>query len=101
MKDSLPIKSLKNENAIVNLDNSHGLGTHWVAYKKRGSSVHYFDSFGNLRPPIELLRYFGTGVRISFNYSTYQSANSVVCGHLCLLFLSKALDVEGNGHVLS
>lgn len=93
MKDNLPPNPLKNENAIVNLDNSDGYGTHWVAYKKKGNNVQYFDSFGNLRPPRELVAYFGPNVRINFNYSTYQKTNSIVCGHLCLLFLSQALDV--------
>jgi len=45
--------------SIVNLDNATGPGTHWVAYAKRNNRVVYFDSFGNLRSPKELVRYFG------------------------------------------
>jgi len=45
--------------SIVNLDNTTGPGTHWVAYAKRNNRVVYFDSFGNLRSPKELVRYFG------------------------------------------
>lgn len=49
MRDSLP-RTLprKYESGIVNLDSTKGPGTHWVAYKKRGNNVKYFDSFGNL-----------------------------------------------------
>ena len=36
-----------------------GPGTYWVAYRKRGNNVVYFDSFGDLQPPVELLNYLG------------------------------------------
>lgn len=88
MRDSLPSKPLPYESAIVNLDTSYGSGTHWVCYGKMDNRVHYFDSFGNLRPPPELVRYFGSGVNIKYNYGRKQSFNSVLCGHLCLQFLS-------------
>lgn len=96
MRNDLPAKPLKNECAIVNLDASDGPGTHWVAYKKFGNSVEYYDSFGKLRPPIELINYFGGGgggggggVIIKYNYANDQSYDSVRCGHLCLRFLYK------------
>lgn len=59
MRDSLPHSVHVNECAIINLDSISGPGTHWVCYKKLGSLVEYFDSFGNLRPPIELIKYWG------------------------------------------
>lgn len=37
MRDRLPEYPLKNESAVVNLNN--GSGTHWVAYHKNGKSV--------------------------------------------------------------
>lgn len=89
MRDALPFKPHVNECGIVNLDTSFGLGTHWVCYRKRGVCVEYYDSFGNLRPPPELVRYFGVACNVSYNYSRQQSFGSVVCGHLCLQFLSK------------
>lgn len=88
MRDKLPARVRVNENAIVNLDSERGSGTHWVCYKKRGNVVNYFDSFGNLRPPKELLNYFGTDSRVFYNYSNHQALDSVICGHLCLLFLA-------------
>ena len=91
MRDDLPSKPKTYEAAIVNLDSVHGLGTHWVCYRKIGNTVHYLDSFGNLRPPPELVSYFGPGVRIMYNYEREQAFDSVVCGHLCLKFLADVL----------
>lgn len=90
MRDSMPSSSpWNNESAIINLDTLRGPGTHWVAYKKTGYSVLYFDSFGSLKPPQELLRYLGSKCKITYNFEAYQSYNTVNCGHLCLEFLYK------------
>ena len=88
MRNNLPkSRPLTNETAIVNLDNKTGSGTHWVCCKKQGNKVSYFNSFGNLRPPKELIKYFGKKTKISYNYRRYQKFNSFNCGHLCLQFL--------------
>lgn len=81
-------KPFKNECGIINLDSSVGDGTHWTAYVKKGSSVVYFDSFGDLPPPRELCAYLKDYV-ISYNHTQFQTYNSVNCGHLCLKFLSQ------------
>lgn len=86
MKNMLPYKPYKNESGIVNLDDDSGSGTHWVAYKKRNSNVDYFDSFGNLRPPKEVVDYF-RGSKIRYNYERHQKYNTYNCGHLCIKFL--------------
>lgn len=91
MRDALPKKTRRYESAIVNLDSKYGEGTHWVCYRKRGNRVEYFDSFGNLRPPMELLQYLGSGVTINYNYERKQGFDTVVCGHLCLKFLTNVL----------
>ena len=89
MRDSLPRSPWENESAIVNLDDATGPGTHWVCYKKRGDGVTYFDGFGNLRPPVELIRYFGSYVNdVRYNYARKQPPDTVICGHLCLDFLT-------------
>lgn len=88
MRDSLPKKPHEYESAIVNLDSKMSLGTHWVCYRKNGDIVHYFDSFGDLHPPVELINYFGPNSTIYYNYKRKQNFNSVVCGHKCLEFLS-------------
>lgn len=89
MRNALPTTPNVNESAIVNLDNDFGPGTHWIAYKKRGKHVIYFDSFGDLRPPNELIKYFGKNVNIKYNKDRVQDFNTEVCGHLCLKFLSE------------
>lgn len=91
MKDALPKRIMENETAIVNLDNSDGVGTHWICYKKLGDTVYYFDSFGNLPPPKELKRYFQTASRVLYNYERFQRTNTVICGHLCLEFLASSV----------
>lgn len=92
MRDRLPDQINNNESGIVNLDSLYGNGTHWVCYVKRGSIIKYFDSFGNLRPPVELQYYFHSAphpVNISYNYLSKQKKNGVNCGHLCLNFLAE------------
>jgi len=86
MRDQLPAnKPWKYECGIINLDNSIGNGTHWVAYYKTPQITQYFDSFGNLHPPVEVIKYLGD--KIIYNYNKYQNFNSYNCGHLCLQFL--------------
>ena len=88
MRNSLPRDGPKiNEAAIVNLDDSTGPGTHWVAYRKTGNNVRYFDSFGNLNPPKDLINYLEVDA-VQYNYDTYQDFNTFTCVHLCLKFLS-------------
>lgn len=96
MRDTLPTKSKRNECAILNLQTSKENGSHWVTYikhnnrkfiKQHGTNVIYFNSFGNLLPPQEIIDYLGSN--IMYNHDSFQDYNTVICGHLCLLFLYK------------
>lgn len=89
MRNQLPEKVNKIEMGIVNLDDACGAGTHWVAYKKYGNEALYFDSFGNLKPPMELVKYLTSvdNCDIKYNHNQYQDYNAINCGHLCLKFL--------------
>lgn len=93
MKDDLPHKINKyKECGIINLDNSVGPGTHWTAYIKNRQHILYFDSFGNLKPAINVVRYFNSSTIptiIEYNYGNFQNYNTFNCGHLCLEFLYK------------
>lgn len=92
MRNSLPrLGPHSIECGIVNLDNKEGEGTHWVAYWKIYNYVMYFDSFGDLQPPIEIIKYLNksTSCQVMYNYKAFQTYNSVNCGHLCLQFLYK------------
>lgn len=88
MRNNLPrTNPWKRECGIINLDDATGSGTHWVAYYKNLNDIKYFDSFGNLQPPVEVVKYLGD--KLSYNYNSFQKFNSYNCGHLCLSFLSK------------
>lgn len=92
MRNALPEDGpRKYESAIVNLDDKDGPGTHWVAYAKKNKKVMYFDSFGDLQPPSDLIKYLGVGSIVNYNYQKYQDYDTVVCGHLCLKFLNGEL----------
>lgn len=93
MRNQLPSKMWDCETGIVNLDNANGTGTHWVCYKKLLDTVFYFDSFGNLPPPKELVQYFGNVPHIVFNYDRRQLEDTSVCGHLCLEFLATSVSL--------
>lgn len=88
MRDKLPKKVSKKESGIINLDSYRGSGTHWVAYMKINDNVYYYDSFG-VYPPQELIDYFGEKCTIYANYEQDQQFREVICGHLCLVFLSR------------
>jgi hypothetical protein len=84
MRDGLPAEIKNKECGVVNLDSGSGGGTHWVAYWKNGPATVYFDSYG-LAPPKEVLEYLDRDVRTQT--FQLQSANDVICGHLCLYVL--------------
>ncbi|KAL4084076.1 hypothetical protein QTP88_029392 [Uroleucon formosanum] len=85
-RDNLPKKPHAIECGILNLVISSGVGSHWVAFHNNKDKVVYFDSFGDLPPPIESQHYFKQ-FKIVYNYSNYQDFNTFNCGHLCLEFL--------------
>lgn len=86
MKDRLPKTPKPIECGIVNLDNSDGDGTHWVAYAKLNNYCEYYNSYGDLKPPLEIVNYFNL-FDIFYNYKCYQEFNTVNCGHLCISYL--------------
>lgn len=86
MRDTLPSHPRYSEKIILNLDSNDGNGTHWVCFIKYNKLVQYYDSFGNLPPPKEVISYL-KNCSIFFNRVCQQEENSVICGHLCILFL--------------
>lgn len=89
MRDQLPKNPRKIECGVINLDESKNQGTHWVAYVKKNDYIEYFDSYGDLKPPKEFLRY--VGLNIHYNYTNYQGSHPYNCGHLCLNFLRNCM----------
>lgn len=90
MRDTLPKQPWKSETGILNLDINSNKGTHWVAYKKVNNSVTYFDSFGDLIPPVEFQEYM-KNCKIRYNYTSFQRFGSTNCGQLSLKFLNSLL----------
>jgi len=90
MRDEIPTNNpTEPESAIVNLDSTDGQGgTHWTTYWINDGAVYYFDSYGNLEPTLEWKQYFGRRCRdVYYNTNKLQTYNSIICGHLCFLFL--------------
>jgi len=86
LRDTLPKKPKRNVCAIMNLDDTSGNGTHWVAWFKRGNDNFYFDSFG-LSPPTELKNYLNRGAL--YPTEQIQPMQAVICGLLCLFVLKE------------
>lgn len=89
MRDNLPLKIRSRETGIINLDSKENRGSHWTAYVKNKNKVIYFDSYGNLRPPTEVITYFNSNgkVKIFYTYDDVQKLNKFNCGQLALKFL--------------
>lgn len=87
MRNTLPKKVKRIECGILNLDINEG--THWTCFLKKNAQAVYFDSFGNLRPPKELVLYLNSSgpCKILYNHDRFQKYNAVNCGHLVLNFL--------------
>lgn len=88
MRDQLPKKAHRIECWVLNqADHNHPTGTHWCSLAKIGSDAYYFDSYGKLPPPLEIVEYLGMSVNIQYNYNRYQYNDEIICGQLCLIFL--------------
>lgn len=90
MRDNLPnSRPWKYESMIVNHDSIENNGTHWTCFVKTCNDVFYFDSFGNLPPPLELIKYLGSECSLYINTKQYQKFDTIICGHLCLSFINE------------
>lgn len=72
---------------ILNHGSSNTDGTHWTALARINNTAFYFDSFGKLPPPLEVINYLGAKTRLYYNSKKYQNYGTAICGHLCLRFL--------------
>lgn len=96
MRDTLSKKSnpTAQECWILNHGSSQSDGTHWTALVKNNNVAFYFDSFGKLPPPLEVIDYLNNeddnnknNIRLYYNVKRYQNYGTTICGHLCLKFL--------------
>ena len=93
MLDELPEVPKYKESGIVNFNNSHEPGSHWVSFFKEGDKRIYFDSYGEIIPS-EIKKYLKTADEyetdkpvIQRNTEIVQEPNTKICGHLCLYVL--------------
>jgi len=86
LRDTLPKRARDNENGIMNLENTCGSGTHWVAWFNGGNDKFYSDSCV-FPPPTELTKYLNRYV--FYPTEQIQPRQEVFCGHLCLFVLKE------------
>lgn len=75
---------------VINLQDSRGPGTHWVALYSGPEADFYFDSFG-LPPPQEIVE-AGRGRRLFYSSGRIQSDDSKMCGYYAVIFLQQMID---------
>ena len=95
-RDNLP-NSIKNGAYVINLDEYHDIGTHWVALYVQSTSVYdtyvnnkiaiYFDSFGVEHIPKEIIKFINRK-KIITNIDRIQAYDSIMCGYFCIGFIN-------------
>jgi hypothetical protein len=87
MKDQINLKTLKNGNFIMNLQNHDEGGSHWTAFIKKKNHIYYSDSFGCLPPQNEVNVFQMQGDKTFYNNTVLQHIDSDMCGYFSILFL--------------
>jgi hypothetical protein len=89
--DAIPFLTDKRPYCIVNLDNSHQSGSHWIGIAKYPKKDRYlvYDSFGRDTKKIlpSALNKFGSGNIVDTDSDAEQKAIETNCGQRCLAFL--------------
>ena len=86
-RDNLP-NSIKNAAYVINLDEYHDIGTHWVALYVNNKIVTYFDSFGVEHIPKEIMKFIARKKKIIRNIYRIQAYDSIMCGYFCIGFIN-------------
>ena len=78
---------------IINLDERHGTGTHWIAVAIYQNTIYLCDSLGGINPtrtiPIQLINFlhaFTTKRKLCIT-KQLQPKSSGTCGLYCILFI--------------
>ena len=91
-RDNLP-NSIKNGAYVINLDEYHDIGTHWVALYVNNKTIIYFDSFRVEHIPREIIKFIARK-KIITNIYRIQAYDSIICGYFCIGFIN--FMVNGN-----
>ena len=95
-RDNLP-NTTKNGAYVINLDEYHDIGSHWVALYVNNNTVTYFDSFGVEHIPKEIMKFIGNeqsssakarNKKIITNIYRIQAYDSIMCGCFCIGFIN-------------
>ena len=79
--------AVKNGAYVINLDEYHDIGTHWVALYVYNKTVTYFDSFGVEHIPKEIMKFIAHK-KIITNIYRIQAYDSIMCGYFCIGFIN-------------
>ena len=90
-RDNLP-NSIKNGAYVINLDEYHHIGTHWVASYLNNKTIIYFDSFGVEYIPKEIIKFIGNNKKIITYIYRIQAYDSIMCGYFCIGFINFMFD---------
>ena len=85
-RDNLP-NSIKNGAYVINLDEYHDIGTHWVAFYVNNKTIIYFDSFGVEHIPREIMKFIARKKIITSIYRI-KAYDSIMCGYFCIGFIN-------------
>ena len=87
---------IKNGAYIVNLDEYHNTGTHWVVLYINDKTATYLNSFGVEHIPKKVKKFFGNK-NIIANIFGIQGYDSIMCRYFCIGFI----DFIFNGNSLT
>ena len=79
--------TIKNGAYVINLDEYHDIGTHWVALYVNNKIAIYFDSFGIEHIPKEIMKFI-VCKKIKTNIYGIQAYDSIMCGYFCIGFIN-------------
>ena len=88
-RDNLP-NGIKNGAYVINLDEYHDIGTHWVALYVNNKAITYFDSFGVENIPREIMKFIAR--KKTANIYRIQAYDSIMCGYFCIGFFNFVLN---------
>ena len=85
-RDNLP-NTIKNGAYVVNLDEYHEIGTHWIVLYVNNKIVTYFDSFRVEHIPKEIMKFIACK-RITTNIYRIRAYDSIMCAYFCIGFIN-------------
>ena len=91
-RDNLP-NNIKNGAYVINLDEYHDIGAHWVALYVNNKIVTYFDSFGVEHIPKEIMKFINRKKVITSIYRI-QAYDLIMCGYFCIGFINFMFNVK-------